>query len=162
MICRPKRSSARALLRTSNAVSVPSRDIRSANRSSCCTALCIGQTRHYTPHLTTQMILGSMWTRANHTLTCRFIQSKAQFPTCERYFGTDSGEDSRSVMPLKPSLCDFERHLCREESALGFFRNLFVHESSKPEIPPGRSSSCRNLNQMRDAEFLAARASPSR
>src|SRR5580704_19528123 len=50
MIFLPCRSRARALFRTSKAVSVPRRDMRSASWSSCCVALVIeGETRHYTP-----------------------------------------------------------------------------------------------------------------
>src|ERR1700692_1414211 len=50
----PWRSSARALFRTSKAVSVPSRDMRRASCNSCCvvrammTTLLISQTAHYT------------------------------------------------------------------------------------------------------------------
>src|ERR1022692_2047997 len=53
MMLLPWRSSARALFRTSKAVSVPSRDMRRASCNSCCVVggimtLLISQTAHYT------------------------------------------------------------------------------------------------------------------
>src|SRR5437016_10230593 len=55
----PRRSKARALFSTSKAVSVPSRDIRGARRSSYCVVFSMRQVAHYTPRHFTSVHVGA-------------------------------------------------------------------------------------------------------